>query len=105
MFIRVLSESYIEYILNETNTFISMPMQCINLIFKVNNCHHRFIQSVEVEKQPLQPIKNKKSRREGDEDSEISKSDEVDTGAECIALIPTRSYISIYFGDTKQLGQ
>ncbi len=68
-----------------------MSMQCLNLIFKVNNCHHRFIQSVEVEKQPLQPNENKKPRREGDEDSEISESDEVDTGAECIAFIPTRS--------------
>ncbi len=37
------------------------------------------------------PTENKKPRREGDEGSEISESDEVDTGAECIALIPTRS--------------
>ncbi len=62
-----------------------------NLTFKVNNYHQRFILSVEEEKQTLSQTESKKPRKEEEEDSEISESDEVDTGAKCIALIPTRS--------------
>eukprot|EP00493_Phyllostaurus_siculus_P004234 UN04254 len=62
--------SYIEHILNETNIVILISMAIPNLIFNLNSCYHRFIPSVEVEKQTLPQLKVRGPRKK-DEDSEI----------------------------------
>ena len=67
------------------------PWQFIILIFKVKNLPPSFHSKRRSRKTSTTPTESKKPRREGEEDSEISESDEVDTGAKCIALIPTRS--------------
>ena len=59
-------------------------MEIHNLNFQSFHFKHRS------RKTRTTPIESRKPRREGDEDSEISKNDQVDTGTKCIALIPSQ---------------
>ena len=71
--------------------FILISMAIHNFNFQGEQLPPSFHSKHRSRKTSTTPTESKKPRREGDEDSEISESDEVDTGAKCIALIPTRS--------------